>query len=209
MDSKNNLSVPMAIMGAGLIIAIMIFVTFHKSSPAPIQNVNSATSNINLKPVSSSDHILGSADAPIIIVEFSDLECPFCKEFESTMNSLMDTYGKDGKLAWVYRHFPLNIHPKYSEKESEASECASELGGALITAESNDALAAGAGGTPYNVMVLKNALNATAESNIRNYVSSNALSQNVTISSDKKEIVLNGAIPAQFIQPIIDFVLAK
>jgi len=41
----------------------------------------------------------------------------------------MEDYGKDGKIAWVYRHFPLeSIHSK-APKEAEASECAAELGG--------------------------------------------------------------------------------
>ena len=45
------------------------------------------------------------------------------------MNTIMDTYGKDGSVAWVYRHFPLDgIHPK-TRKEAEATECAYELGG--------------------------------------------------------------------------------
>jgi protein-disulfide isomerase len=41
----------------------------------------------------------------------------------------MDEYGKDGKVAWVYRHFPLDeLHPK-ARKEAQAAECASEIGG--------------------------------------------------------------------------------
>ena len=45
------------------------------------------------------------------------------------MNQLMDEYGKDGKLKWVFRHFPLEqIHPT-AKKEAEATECANELGG--------------------------------------------------------------------------------
>ena len=82
-----------------------------------------------MRPVSSEDHLLGNPNAPIKIVEYSDFECPFCKTFEQTMNQVMNDYGKSGKVAWVYRHFPLdNIHPK-SDKEAEASECAAELGG--------------------------------------------------------------------------------
>jgi protein-disulfide isomerase len=49
------------------------------------------------------------------------------------MNSIVDTYGKDGKVAWVYRHFPISygdnpLH-KNAAKEAEATECAAELGG--------------------------------------------------------------------------------
>jgi hypothetical protein len=59
-----------------------------------------------VKPVGPTDHLLGSSTAPVKIIEFSDFECPFCKRFHATMRQLMDEYGKEGKIAWVYRHFP-------------------------------------------------------------------------------------------------------
>jgi len=83
----------------------------------------------NMKPVSKEDHIFGNPSAPVMIVDFSDMECPFCKRFHATLNQIMDTYGKDGKVAWVYRHFPLDqLHPK-ARNEAIATECATELGG--------------------------------------------------------------------------------
>lgn len=82
-----------------------------------------------MKPVNGEDHIRGNLDAPIKIVEFSDFECPFCKSFQPTLNQVMKDYGKDGKVAWIYRHFPLdNLHSK-ARKEAQATECAAELGG--------------------------------------------------------------------------------
>jgi protein-disulfide isomerase len=45
------------------------------------------------------------------------------------MKQVMDNEGKQGKVAWVYRHFPLDqLHSK-ARKEAEATECAAELGG--------------------------------------------------------------------------------
>ena len=86
-------------------------------------------SGIKIEPVTGDDHILGNPKAPIMIVEFSDTECPYCKTFHATMHQVIDTYGKTGKVAWVYRHFPIdNIHSK-ARKEAEATECAAELGG--------------------------------------------------------------------------------
>ena len=74
-------------------------------------------------------HILGNPGAPVKLVEFSDFECPFCKRFHLTMKRLMNEYGEDGKVAWVYRHFPLvSLHSK-ARREAQAAECASELGG--------------------------------------------------------------------------------
>lgn len=73
------------------------------------------------------DHIKGDKDAQILLIEYSDLECPFCKSFHSTAKQIVDAYS--GKVAWVYRHFPLDqIHQK-ADKEAEAVECADELGG--------------------------------------------------------------------------------
>ncbi len=82
-----------------------------------------------VRPVDGEDHILGSPDAPVKLIEFSDFECPFCKRFHRVMKRLMDEYVKDGKVAWVYRHFPIDeIHSK-ARKEAQAAECANELGG--------------------------------------------------------------------------------
>lgn len=84
---------------------------------------------IALDPVTEKDHITGNPQADLIIVEYSDPECPFCKRFHETMMQAMDEYGKQGKVAWVYRHFPLDaIHSK-ARHEAEAIECAGELGG--------------------------------------------------------------------------------
>ncbi len=82
-----------------------------------------------VKPVNGEDHILGNPDAPVKLIEFSDFECPFCKRFHPTMKRLMDEYGEDGKVAWVYRHFPLDASHSKARKEAQASECANELGG--------------------------------------------------------------------------------
>ncbi len=82
----------------------------------------------NIRPVSADrDHVYGDPDAPISLVEYSDFECPYCKKFHSTAKRLVKAF--DGKLNWVYRHFPLAFHNPGAQKQAEASECASELGG--------------------------------------------------------------------------------
>lgn len=79
--------------------------------------------------VKSDDYVWGNPQAPVKLVLFTDLECPFCKKFDETLNTVMSTYGKDNKLAVVYRHFPLtNIHKK-ALPEAQALECAGKLGG--------------------------------------------------------------------------------
>jgi protein-disulfide isomerase len=81
---------------------------------------------VTVKAVSDDDHIRGKSDAKVTIVEYSDLECPYCKTFHSTLAQVASAYPNDVKF--VYRHFPLSFHAN-AEKEAEAIECAAELGG--------------------------------------------------------------------------------
>jgi protein-disulfide isomerase len=82
----------------------------------------------NVRRVSAArDHIYGNPNAPISLIEYSDYECPFCKNFHQTAKQLVKGY--DGKVNWVYRHFPLKFHNPGAQKEAEASECVYELGG--------------------------------------------------------------------------------
>jgi protein-disulfide isomerase len=82
----------------------------------------------NVRKVSKTrDHIFGNPDAEITLIEYSDFECPFCKRFHSTAKQIVEAY--EGKVNWVYRHFPLGFHNPLAQKEAEATECANELGG--------------------------------------------------------------------------------
>jgi len=84
-------------------------------------------SEIQLAPVTENDWIRGNPEANVTIVEYSDLECPFCQRFHPTMQQVIAEYGDS--VRWVYRHFPLvSLHSK-APKEAEAAECAGELGG--------------------------------------------------------------------------------
>lgn len=133
-NQTNNLAVPIAIVIAGALIALAVFYSDGKTSNTDKvtqqQDAQQQTGDLEkMIPISSKDHIRGNPNAPVKIVEYSDTECPFCKRFHGTMKEVMNEYGKDGKVAWVYRHFPLDqLHSK-ARKEAVALECANEQGG--------------------------------------------------------------------------------
>ena len=138
VQRNSALAIPMAIVFGFALIAVAIFVSgqnAQKAVPAvnPKDAIEQASGQIGktgpVRKVDEKDHIRGNPNAPIVIVEYSDLECPFCKNFHETMNKVMENYGTNGKVAWVYRHFPLEqLHPN-APKLAQASECIAELGG--------------------------------------------------------------------------------
>jgi protein-disulfide isomerase len=132
-ENNKPLSIPIAIVFSGILIAGAVFYT------GTIKNVNTnlQPAQVNqganlldaMRPISDKDHVRGDKDAKVVIVEYSDPECPFCKQFHSTLKKIMAEYGDSGQVAWVYRHFPLDqLHPK-ARHEAVAMECANELGG--------------------------------------------------------------------------------
>ena len=125
--------VPLAIIIAGALIASAVYLSARGDSiaaePQPQAGEENTADLENMNSIEDSDHIRGNPNAPVKIVEYSDMECPFCKRFHSTMRQIMDEYGKDGKVAWVYRQFPLDSLHSKARTEAVATECANELGG--------------------------------------------------------------------------------
>jgi len=72
------------------------------------------------------DHISGSADGLIKLLEYGDYECPFCGEVQPTVKEIQRRLGDN--LLFAFRNFPLtNIHP-HSEHAAETAEAAGEQG---------------------------------------------------------------------------------
>src|SRR6185312_1719732 len=127
MHMKSQYILPITIVVAGLLIAGAVFWVGKGNTTA---NVNTGQEQaINFRPYDTTDHILGNPNATVKVIEYADLECPYCKVFHTTMHQIMDYYGQSGNVAWVFRPFPLGqIHSK-APKEAEAAECAADQGG--------------------------------------------------------------------------------
>ena len=106
---KSQYVLPITIVVAGVLIAGAVFLAgIQKTAPSggdKTASVRAYTPGV--------DHIIGNPDAEVKVIEYMDLECPYCKTFHTTMHQVMDYYGEGGQVAWVYRAFPLtSIHSK-------------------------------------------------------------------------------------------------
>ncbi|PIZ99130.1 MAG: hypothetical protein COX77_02415 [Candidatus Komeilibacteria bacterium CG_4_10_14_0_2_um_filter_37_10] len=95
-----------------------------QAQPGQPNNGEEPTGPVNLRPVQKNEVVRGGKNAKVVMVEFSDYECPFCARHHETMLQIMNQY-KD-QVAWVFRHFPLDsIHPQ-ARPAALAAECANE-----------------------------------------------------------------------------------
>src|SRR3989344_754109 len=68
----------------------------------------------------------GNGNAPVIMVEYSDYQCPFCRSWFNSAKSQLDSeYIETGKILFVYKDFPLSFHPM-AQPYAEAARCAGE-----------------------------------------------------------------------------------
>ena len=96
-------------------------------------NKSDGTNNSGTGTVSASmddDAVLGDANAPVTIIEFSDYQCPFCRKFwTESYPQIKSQYIDTGKVKIVFRDLPLtSLHPM-AQASAEAAECVRELGG--------------------------------------------------------------------------------
>lgn len=121
---KSSYSIPLAIIVGGIIIAIAVYVSIPNTLK-PTDGGNPAL----VRPVGTNDHILGNPVAKVMIVEYSDFDCEYCKRFDEVLHQTIANAGTNGNVAWVYREFPLSeIHPN-AMKNAEAAECIAQVAG--------------------------------------------------------------------------------
>lgn len=127
------MSIPAAIVVAGVLIAGAVYFSQvgPKQLPVPADPdagalPTAAPASLNVRPVTSEDHIRGPQNAKVTILEYSDLECPYCKVFHNSMIEVLKNYPQD--VRWVYRHAPIASNHAKAFAEENASECAAEQG---------------------------------------------------------------------------------
>jgi protein-disulfide isomerase len=77
-------------------------------------------------PVSEQDHIKGQIDAPVVLVEYGDFQCPHCGAAYPMIKQIEKKFKE--RMAFVFRHFPLSeLHP-YAQAAAVASEAAANQG---------------------------------------------------------------------------------
>lgn len=77
--------------------------------------------------VEDGKHIYGDLGARFTLVEFSDMECPFCKQFHDTPKQIVDASKGNVNVQW--KHMPLDFHNPAARKEALAAECIAEQKG--------------------------------------------------------------------------------
>lgn len=222
---------PAAVVVGAVIIAFALM--FGNSKAPNLQgdpNVAAAAALENIIPISREDHIRGNPDAVLKIVEYSDTECPFCKQFHSTLQRVVDEYGPSGTVAWVYRHFPLDgLHPN-ARAQAEATECAADIGGQnafwafldrLMTSPQNTPITAsalpgiagdvGLDVEDFNACMQAKKYAGKVQSHVENAVATGGEGTpwNIIVTASGKKIPVSGALPYEMLKQMIDQALAE
>lgn len=111
----------MLLVGAQPFDAVKTIIDQELAGTTPADSVRASVDNGHLP-------AQGDKNAKVAIVEFADLECPFCKRFfTDTFPQIKKEYIDTGKVAMYFRHFPLSFHP-LALPFAHAAECANEQG---------------------------------------------------------------------------------
>lgn len=127
MPKKLEFSPSVSILVAGVLIAgAIIFVNLHPAA-AVAEGDGTLPGSTSVPAPTAQDHIKGSPTAPIVLVEYSDFQCPYCSMVYPTIKKIVDE--SQGQVAWVMRNLPLDsIHPE-ARPAALAAECIAEQKG--------------------------------------------------------------------------------
>lgn len=112
---KGNFLPTVVVVGV-CVLGVILIAVFGKGG------ASGATGQLLLGvPVRDTDHILGTTSAQVMVVEYADFQCPTCQTFSPMLNQLVSD--EQGKVAVVYRYFPLPQH-KNAVTAARAAEAA-------------------------------------------------------------------------------------
>jgi protein-disulfide isomerase len=121
---KIEITPSVAILIGGVLIAGAIVFTNTRSAPATAEVREAPSTATNVRAPQQDEHIIGSASAPLVLIEYTDLQCYYCGQAYPTLKRLV--HESNGQIAWVQRHLPLeSIHPQ-ARPSALASECVAE-----------------------------------------------------------------------------------
>lgn len=125
--SKETLSTVTNVVLVGCALLVTAALVRREFFPPPIAAAAPPTIHdvAHWANLTAAGHTLGPDTATVRIVEFSDFQCPFCAQLEPQLAALRTSH--PGRLAVIYRHFPLPAH-KYAAAAALASECAADQG---------------------------------------------------------------------------------
>jgi protein-disulfide isomerase len=123
VTKKFELSPSIAILVSGVLIAAaIVFVNLHPTQPVEANPQQLPAANVPAP--KANEHIIGSATAPIVLIEYSDFQCPYCQMIYPTLKKIVSE--SNGQIAWVMRNYPLvSIHPQ-AKPAALAAECVAE-----------------------------------------------------------------------------------
>lgn len=135
-NQPTNIIAAVATSIAMIAIAVVIILHNNKTGESPSAAQQDQQQVTDSKPIPTDiatvrpgdkNYVRGNLDtADVVIFEYSDSDCPFCAKFHPTLQQIVSDY--KGKIAWVYRFFPLDMHPN-ARTEALALACAGQLGG--------------------------------------------------------------------------------
>ena len=224
--TAKDLAIPLAILFSGLLLSIAIYVVRIKHTLT-----NGGGNPEAVRAVAPSDHLIGNPSAPIMVVEYADIDSSYSKSFQLTMEQLMTEYASTGKVAWVYRHFPLGDEHPNAATHALAAECATSLSVPTTFFRFIDALQAAAPGEnqfnpsgypgivrelgidegAFKKCITDGAFTKRVHDDYANALASGATGSPfvVLIIQGQKPTPINGALPYTSMKKLIDQSIAK
>jgi len=102
-------------------VCLNVILALHISHPTYWQDLQ--RNRLHPMTIGSNDHVRGSANAPVTVIEYADFQCPYCRQLHVTLQAA----ASEGKIRWVYRDYPLSMH-EFAFREAEAAQCAGAQG---------------------------------------------------------------------------------